>query len=147
AADVEADRALLDPVPVAARGSDPAEAAPHVGLGLLRPRGFEVLEDPEAADDRMAARLEDVRTHPLVGGGVAVALDQGDAGPLAPEEGRGRATGDACAHDRNVVSPISHRPGAQPTRPRLGASMTLITKLGSSIVAADDGELREDVLD
>src|SRR5271155_5798976 len=31
--------------------------------------------------------------------------------------------------------------------PRLALAMTLVVKLGSSIVAADDGELRVDVLD
>src|SRR5204863_8239876 len=57
-----------------------------------------------------------------------------------------------------TLRPRSARPGAPPDARRLGinhlvvalsntAAMTIVAKLGSSIVARDDGELRADVLD
>ena len=85
------------------RRFDPAPPGPHVHLRPQPARRFDRLEQAEPFDRRHARGLDEVRAHPLVGLGVGLLLDQGDAQAGAAELDGGRAAGEAGADDDRVV--------------------------------------------
>ena len=102
--------------------------------------------DQVAADHEEDVDAEEAARHPADPGVVEEHRQHRDR----PQGVDARHVGEASVlrpADRLSVARPAACVSAVGTPPTLGPAMTLVVKLGSSIVAADDGELRADVLD